>query len=53
MKLREAGVFEIIFIVLMVLKLTGLFTGSWWVVFSPLIIELVLIAIVWLYAAIL
>ena len=33
----------VLFLIFLVLKLAGLVTWSWWAVFSPLIIELILV----------
>lgn len=35
------GLFTIVFAILLTLKLLGLITYSWWIVFSPLIIGFV------------
>ena len=40
------GLLEVLFLIFLVLKLTHLITFSWWFVFSPLIIEFVIIAII-------
>ena len=39
------GLLEVLFLIFLVLKLTHLVEFSWWFVFSPLIIELVIIAV--------
>ena len=36
------GLFTIVFAILLTLKLLGLITYSWWIVFSPLIIGFVI-----------
>lgn len=36
------GLLEIVFVILLVLKLTGIITVSWWIVFSPLFIAIVI-----------
>lgn len=42
------GILEVIFVVLLVLKLTGLASISWLTVWSPIIIALVLYVIIFL-----
>lgn len=44
------GFLDIVFIILMVLKLTGLATISWLVVFSPFILYALLCVIIFLLA---
>lgn len=45
MKIGFWGLLQIVFIVL---KVTGLITWSWWMVFIPLYIEIALIAIIFI-----
>lgn len=45
MKIDFFGLLQIVFIVL---KVTGLITWSWWMVFIPLYIEVALIAIIFI-----
>lgn len=45
MKIDFFGLLQIVFIVL---KVTGLITWSWWMVFIPLYIEIALIAIIFI-----
>ena len=40
------GLLEVLFLIFLVLKLTHLITFSWWFVFSPLVVEFVIIAII-------
>jgi len=40
------GLFTIVFAILLTLKLLGLITYSWWIVFSPLIIGFVVTFVV-------
>lgn len=41
-----------IFIVLLVLKLTGLIAASWWIVFAPMLIVPVVWVVIWVVAII-
>ena len=46
------GVLDVLQIIFIVLKLTGLIDWSWWAVFSPLFISLGLVAIIVIISAI-
>ncbi len=44
------SVFTLSFIVMLVLKLLGMITVSWWVVFSPLIVGFILFFVLAMFA---
>ena len=43
------GVFEFVFLIFLILKLTNKVDWSWWVVCSPLLIELALLLMVMMF----
>jgi len=48
-KVYSLGILDVAFIVLLILKLTGLLTWSWWLITAPIWVGLIYLIVVFLY----
>lgn len=44
--MKALGLFELLVVLFVALKLTGVINWSWWLVFAPVLVQLVIVSVV-------